>query len=184
MASVTGLTHGDQARPQLLGYRKVPHFEYAVFPAYYAVCPAYYAVCPAPYLPHCRRPRGLEKVGRPPPLASTSDLGRDQKKGVPILDRNAFMRTERDSNPRYGHPYAGFQNQCLKPLSHPSNRNALWPRSRCAPETTTCFDFPRRVVFEVLASFLRLCQTQVGQSFWGKIEDLPGIPGRTWRRTA
>ena len=129
------------------------------------------------------RNRGtLAKIGSALLLARTSDLAKN-KKGVPIRDRNAFMRTERDLNPRYGHPYAGFQNQCLKPLSHPSNRNALWPRSLC-PREHHMFLFPCRVVCEVLASFLRLCQTQVGQSFCGKIEDLPRIPGRTWRRTA
>ena len=25
-----------------------------------------------------------------------------------------------DSNPRYGSPYGGFQDRCLKPLGHPS----------------------------------------------------------------
>ena len=29
-------------------------------------------------------------------------------------------RMGRDLNPRYGYPYAGFQNRCLKPLGHPS----------------------------------------------------------------
>ena len=43
---------------------------------------------------------------------------------------------ERDLNPRYGRPYAGFQNRCLKPLGHPSvlgflgaNRGRGKPRS-------------------------------------------------------
>ena len=30
------------------------------------------------------------------------------------------QRMGRDLNPRYGYPYAGFQNRCLKPLGHPS----------------------------------------------------------------
>jgi arginase len=31
-------------------------------------------------------------------------------------------RREWDSNPRYGSPYGGFQDRCLKPLGHPSIR--------------------------------------------------------------
>ena len=30
------------------------------------------------------------------------------------------MRRERDSNPRYGFPYSGFQDRLFKPLTHPS----------------------------------------------------------------
>ena len=32
---------------------------------------------------------------------------------------------ERDSNPRYPYEYAGFQNRCLKPLSHPSESGLI-----------------------------------------------------------
>ena len=30
-----------------------------------------------------------------------------------------------DSNPRYAHTHAGFQDRCLKPLGHPSSRRKL-----------------------------------------------------------
>ena len=29
-------------------------------------------------------------------------------------------RRERDSNPRYGFPYSGFQDRLFQPLTHPS----------------------------------------------------------------
>ncbi len=40
-------------------------------------------------------------------------------------------RRERDSNPRYGFPYIGFQDRLFQPLTHPSARDraqllALW----------------------------------------------------------
>ena len=38
-----------------------------------------------------------------------------------IIGSEAWRR-ERDSNPRYGYPYDGLANRCLRPLSHLSNR--------------------------------------------------------------
>ena len=35
-------------------------------------------------------------------------------------------RMGRDSNPRYSHPYSGFQDRCIKPLCHPSNQSNHW----------------------------------------------------------
>src|SRR5580704_4335136 len=34
-------------------------------------------------------------------------------------------RRERDSNPRYGFPYIGFQDRLFQPLTHPSARSGL-----------------------------------------------------------
>jgi hypothetical protein len=31
-----------------------------------------------------------------------------------------IWRRERDSNPRYGFPYSGFQDRLFQPLTHPS----------------------------------------------------------------
>jgi hypothetical protein len=32
----------------------------------------------------------------------------------------SMWRRRWDSNPRYGYPYGGFQDRCLKPLDHSS----------------------------------------------------------------
>jgi hypothetical protein len=36
--------------------------------------------------------------------------------------RERQWRRERDSNPRYGFPYSGFQDHPFQPLTHPSAR--------------------------------------------------------------
>lgn len=36
-----------------------------------------------------------------------------------------IWRTEWDSNPRYSCLYDGFQDRCLKPLGHPSERKII-----------------------------------------------------------
>ena len=37
----------------------------------------------------------------------------------------AAWRRERDSNPRYGFPYIGFQDRLFQPLTHPSARGVI-----------------------------------------------------------
>ena len=50
------------------------------------------------------------------------------------LVRKWGWRRGRDSNPRYGFPYAGLANLCLKPLGHLSARQELRSSAaRCAP---------------------------------------------------
>ena len=43
----------------------------------------------------------------------------------PQITENKRWRRERDSNPRYGFPYSGFQDRLFQPLTHPS---AVWKR--------------------------------------------------------
>jgi hypothetical protein len=38
-----------------------------------------------------------------------------------FLCTQTAWRRERDSNPRYGFPYSGFQDRPFQPLTHPSN---------------------------------------------------------------
>ena len=42
-------------------------------------------------------------------------------------ERREDWRREWDSNPRYGYPYDGFQDRCLKPLGHPSTGQCTRP---------------------------------------------------------
>jgi hypothetical protein len=44
-------------------------------------------------------------------------------------------RRERDSNPRYGFPYSGFQDRLFKPLTHPSAPNKDAARSAVSEST-------------------------------------------------
>jgi hypothetical protein len=37
-----------------------------------------------------------------------------------VLQCRTRWRRERDSNPRYGFPYSGFQDRLFQPLTHPS----------------------------------------------------------------
>ena len=37
-----------------------------------------------------------------------------------MIDFGGVWRRERDSNPRYGFPYSGFQDHPFQPLTHPS----------------------------------------------------------------
>src|SRR5271157_2844892 len=43
-------------------------------------------------------------------------------------------RRERDSNPRYGFPYSGFQDRLFQPLTHPSNLLAPFSLHSIRPE--------------------------------------------------
>jgi hypothetical protein len=38
-------------------------------------------------------------------------------------------RRERDSNPRYGFPYSGFQDRLFQPLTHPSAESVCFQSS-------------------------------------------------------
>ena len=40
--------------------------------------------------------------------------------------KNEEWRRERDSNPRYGFPYSGFQDHPFQPLTHPSASKRVW----------------------------------------------------------
>ena len=65
----------------------------------------------------CLQPLGhLSARNAPLPGGSGLPMGSDATKG---------WRRGRDSNPRYGFPYAGLANLCLQPLGHlPGNRRA------------------------------------------------------------
>ena len=53
-----------------------------------------------------------------PRTAVTGGLLRGFSDGV--LQCKTRWRRERDSNPRYGFPYSGFQDRLFQPLTHPS----------------------------------------------------------------
>ena len=65
-----------------------------------------------------------------------------------------YWRREWDSNPRYSHPYSGFQDRRLRPLGHPSTPysisepSPLSPPSRCIQPVIQAStpSFPRRRV--------------------------------------
>src|ERR1043165_7320220 len=50
-------------------------------------------------------------------------LGEPRCRSVSVASNEVFVKTwrrERDSNPRYGFPYSGFQDHPFQPLTHPS----------------------------------------------------------------
>jgi hypothetical protein len=69
---------------------------------------------------------------------TTADNLADKRKNQ---QKQRAWRTGWDSNPRYGCPYDGFQDRCLKPLGHPSERKIQQAR--------------RLVVFLLYSAFAR-----------------------------
>src|ERR1043165_4129208 len=62
-------------------------------------------------------------------------LGEPRCRSVSVVSNEVFVKTwrrERDSNPRYGFPYSGFQDHPFQPLTHPSNPVSTFslPRNR------------------------------------------------------
>src|SRR5579864_4888616 len=53
-------------------------------------------------------------------LASVSEAGASWRNPEPKEGPCRDWRRERDSNPRYGFPYSGFQDRLFQPLTHPS----------------------------------------------------------------
>ena len=62
------------------------------------------------------------------PFASRFYWGMKNYKKVQFIDLKLFFdeiwRRGWDSNPRYSRLHAGFQDRCLKPLGHPSKKDA------------------------------------------------------------
>src|SRR6187455_1082748 len=58
--------------------------------------------------------------------------GRAQTKLRALRARSEVWRRERDSNPRNGFPFSGFQDRLFQPLTHPS---VLDRRGACTPPT-------------------------------------------------
>ena len=54
------------------------------------------------------KPRSMERAG----IRATDE--------ALIVFAEVRWRRERDSNPRYGFPYSGFQDRLFQPLTHPS----------------------------------------------------------------
>ena len=46
----------------------------------------------------------------------------ERRRRKTMLGERRRWRRGRDSNPRYGYPYAAFRVRCFQPLSHLSNR--------------------------------------------------------------
>ena len=84
----------------------------------------------------CRRPcAGLAAHRSHPGRKFLQEIGgarHRQTKG--LVRQPCYKRRRRDSNPRYGHPYTGFQNQRLQPLGHSSSTPK--PRPQVAKRET------------------------------------------------
>ena len=64
---------------------------------------------------------GNRPAGRANSLGLWVPLWVSHRISCKLLIYNAEWRRRRDSNPRYGFPYARFPSVCLKPLGHPSS---------------------------------------------------------------
>lgn len=98
-------------------------------------------------------------------------------------------RTERDSNPRYGNPYAGFQNQCLRPLSHPSHVDQDPTQSRNQAltykwfESTKCSRISSPLIFLMRVFWSGFASTVRSMSQYHSDSGGCGNPGSGgWRR--
>jgi hypothetical protein len=60
-------------------------------------------------------------------------------------------RRERDSNPRYGFPYSGFQDRLFQPLTHPSATQA---QSYLATVYNMVFDVIRMIPIGKVEDFI------------------------------